>query len=70
MVRTITVRDAVYERLLALKRPGESFSDLLERLISSVSPREILMKLRGCVEFRDKGALLAEIAEAREGRRP
>ena len=70
MVRTITVRDAVYERLLALKRPGESFSDLLERLISSLSPREVLVKLRGCVEFRDKKALLAEIAEAREGRRP
>jgi len=70
VVRTITVRDAVYERLLALKRPGESFSDLLERLISSASPREILVKLRGCVEFKDKEALLAEIAEAREGRRP
>jgi len=70
MVKTITVRDATYERLLALKRPGESFSDLIERLISSAGPRELLVKLRGCVELEDKEALLAEIARARGGRRP
>lgn len=30
--RTIRVRDEVYERLKARKRPDESFSDLLDRL--------------------------------------
>ena len=30
--RTIRVRDEVYERLKARKRPNESFSDLLDRL--------------------------------------
>lgn len=30
--RTIRVREDVYERLKARKRPGESFSDLLDRL--------------------------------------
>lgn len=30
--RTIRVRDEVYDRLKARKRPDESFSDLLDRL--------------------------------------
>lgn len=30
--KTIRVKEEVYERLKAQKRPGESFSDLLERL--------------------------------------
>lgn len=30
--RTIRVRDEVYERLRARKRPDKSFSDLLDRL--------------------------------------
>ena len=30
--KTIRVREEVYERLQARKRPDESFSDLLERL--------------------------------------
>ncbi|MHA1835211.1 MAG: antitoxin VapB family protein [Candidatus Baldrarchaeia archaeon] len=69
MVKTITIRDDVYRRLLAIKRPGESFSDLFERLIKSVSASEILVKLRASVEFHDKEKLLSEIASLREERR-
>lgn len=38
--RTIRVRDDVYERLKARKRPDESFSDLLERLTDRESDFE------------------------------
>ncbi len=32
-MKTITIRDDTYEKLLKLKRDGESFSDVIERLI-------------------------------------
>jgi len=34
MARTIMVSDEVYEMLKKLKRPGESFSDVIKKLIS------------------------------------
>lgn len=36
--KTIGVREDVYERLKARKREGESFTDLLDRLIDESSP--------------------------------
>jgi predicted CopG family antitoxin len=33
MVKTITIRDDVYRKLIAAKSGNESFSDLLERLV-------------------------------------
>jgi predicted CopG family antitoxin len=33
-MKTLTIKDEVYEKLLKLKRENESFSDVLERLIS------------------------------------
>ena len=42
MTKTITVRDEVYERLMRVRREGESFSDLLERLLAGGgSPRDL-----------------------------
>ncbi len=32
-MKTITIRDDTYEKLTRLKRNGESFSDVIERLI-------------------------------------
>ncbi|MGB9728025.1 MAG: antitoxin VapB family protein, partial [Nitrososphaeria archaeon] len=51
MAKTITIRDDVYKKLLKVKREGESFSELFERLIENLNPVETLKKLRGCVEF-------------------
>ena len=52
-----------------IKRESKSFSELFERLIERTSPFEFLKNLRGCVEFRDKEALLREIYSARAERR-
>ncbi|MEM2940238.1 MAG: antitoxin VapB family protein [Thermoproteota archaeon] len=69
MVKTITIREEVYRKLLAVKREGESFSELLERLIEEASPIDVLVRLRGCVEIKDKEKLLSEIYSLRAERR-
>ncbi|MEM3593199.1 MAG: antitoxin VapB family protein [Candidatus Jordarchaeaceae archaeon] len=69
MTKTITIRDEVYKKLLRIKREGESFSDLFERLMESIDPIETLKRLRGCVEFRDKEKMLSEIYGRRTERR-
>lgn len=69
MVKTITIRDEVYRKLLSIKREDESFSDLLERLVEGVNSLDLLLRLRGCVEFRDKEKLLSEIYSLRAERR-
>ncbi len=61
MTKTITIRDEVYKKLLAVKKKDESFSKLFERLLEGMNSVEILMKLRGCVEFRDKEKMFLEI---------
>jgi len=33
-MKTITIREELYERLVRLKREGESFSDVIERLLN------------------------------------
>jgi len=70
MTKTITIRDEVYYKLLAIKRDGESFSELFERLAEGSNPAETLRRLRGCVEFDDKQRMLSEIYGARAERRP
>ena len=69
MTKTITIRDEVYRKLLAVKRKDESFSKLFERLVEGTSPLETLTKLRGCVEFKDKEKMLSEIHALRAERR-
>lgn len=69
LTKTVTIRDEVYRKLLEVKREGESFSDLFEGLIEGANSPETLRKLRGCVEFRDKDALLREIYATRTERR-
>jgi len=61
MVKTITIRDEVYGKLLIIKGKNESFSELFDRLVECTSPAETLKKLRGKVEFTDKEAMLTEI---------
>ncbi|MHA1210285.1 MAG: antitoxin VapB family protein [Candidatus Freyarchaeota archaeon] len=69
MTKTITIRDDVYRKLLRVKREGESFSELFERLVEGMDPIETLKRLRGCVEFRDKEKMLSEIYARRTERR-
>ncbi len=54
MVKTITIRDEVYEKLLTIKGKEESFSQLFDRLVECTLPVETLKTLRGKVEFTNK----------------
>jgi predicted CopG family antitoxin len=71
MVKTITIRDEVYKKLLLIKSKKESFSELFERLLGRSDSIEILGRLRGCIEFEDndKKKLLSEIKARRAERR-
>ena len=69
MVKTITIRDEVYGKLLIIKGKNESFSELFDRLVECTSPVETLKKLRGKVEFTDKEAMLTEIYNRRAEKR-
>jgi len=67
-MKTITIKDEVYKKLLRLKREDESFSKLFERL---AIPRgiEILREIRGSIEFESKEKILKEIYDKRKERR-
>jgi predicted CopG family antitoxin len=69
LVKTITIREEVYRKLLAVKKKGESFSELFDRLAENKDPLETLSKLRGSVEFRKKKEMLSEIYSSRAERR-
>jgi predicted CopG family antitoxin len=69
MVKTITIRDAVYEKLSSVKGEDESFSQLLDRLVEGADPLDTLRVLRGSVEFRDKEGFLKEVGDLRGERR-
>ena len=49
-----------------MKRPGESFSDLLDRLTDTNNSIEILKQLRGSIEFNNSDSLISEIKERRK----
>ena len=69
VVKTITIRDEVYGKLLTVKGKDESFSELFERLVKCTSPAETLRKLRGKVEFSNKQAMLCELYSKRAEKR-
>ena len=71
LVKTITIRDEVYRKLIAVKRKDESFSELFERLTENKAPLETLKKLRATVEFEDaeKDEMLSELRSKRAERR-
>lgn len=69
MVKTITIRDEVYRKLLAIKKKDESFSELFDRLAEGKDPRETLKKLRAKVEFTEKAKMLSELHSSRVERR-
>ena len=52
MVKTITIKENVFNKLILQKKGDESFSDLFERLLNNpVQGIETLAKLRGYKEF-------------------
>jgi predicted CopG family antitoxin len=69
LVKTITIREEVYRKLLTVKKKDESFSELFDRLAESKDPLETLSKLRASVEFRKKKEMLSEIYSSRGERR-
>jgi len=66
MVKTITIKDNVYEQLKAIKKADESFSDLFERLSAAKRSIEILKSISGTVEFKNKKALLKDMEKRRD----
>ena len=48
---------------------SESFSDLFERLAESQDSRQLLLKLKGTVDFTNKEQMLSEIYAKRAERR-
>ena len=73
MVKTITIKDDVYKKLIAHKGKDESFSDLFERLVEENLHGGIdaLKKLRGSIEFDKnvKEKIIEDIASKRTERR-
>jgi len=73
MVKTITIKDDVYKKLIAQKGKDESFSDLFERLVEENLRGGIdaLKKLRGSLEFDKnvKEKIIEDIASKRTERR-
>ena len=73
MVKTITIKDDVYKKLIAQKGKDESFSDLFERLVEENLHGGIdaLKQLRGSIQFDEnvKEKILVDIASKRSERR-
>ena len=65
MSKTITIKKSVYDELNGFKKENESFSELLDRLIKSQSRKDIILSLRGNIEFEHKGELFKEIEKKR-----
>ena len=68
-VRTLTVTDAAYERLAALKRPGESFTDVILRLTGRRSLTELADAFSPGEARSLAEAMLAARDERRDARR-
>ncbi len=70
MVKTITIKDEVYEKLRMLKGDA-SVSDLIERLIEGGKGIEVLKKIRENIELsgEEKEAILKEIYRKRDEKR-
>ncbi|MEM3178021.1 MAG: antitoxin VapB family protein [Candidatus Micrarchaeaceae archaeon] len=70
MAKTITIRETVYKNLVKVKKSDESFSELFERLLKMASPVDILTRIKGSVEFKNKRKMLSELYAKRSEMRP
>jgi len=66
LMKTLMIRDEVYEKLKSLKRKNESFSDLLERLISQIDNRTKLEKYFGILSNEEAKKLESEVFRVRK----
>ncbi len=69
MVKTITIRNEVYKKLVTVKKKNESFSELFDRLTENSDQTEILKRIRASVEFTKKDEMLNEIYSSRAEKR-
>ena len=71
MVKTLTIKEDVYNKLVAIKKQGESFSDLFERLAKKENSASALGKLRASVVFEtgEKERMVTDIYSKRSERR-
>ena len=68
-MKKLTIRDEVYEKLSSMKREGESFSELFDRLVRDRSSVELLRSMRGTMEFdspAEREALIEEVTSRRD----
>lgn len=68
MVKTITISERVYDMLLLIKKKDESFNELFERMVKEINPKEVLIRLRASMSFRNKKNMLEEVQSKRNGR--
>jgi len=62
--KTISLEDSAYVKLKAAKRPGESFSDVVNRILGGREPS--LLDLRGLFGRKSVDQLVEAIARMRE----
>ncbi|MHB8603755.1 MAG: antitoxin VapB family protein [Thermoplasmatota archaeon] len=61
--KTISLEDSAFERLRAAKRPGESYSDVVHRLVAREAPS--LLDLAGLVSPAEGRRLKSVVARMR-----
>ncbi len=62
-VKTITIKESVYDKLAGLKGNGESFSDLFERLAEKAKPD--IMKYAGIISDDEAERIRKSMLEGR-----
>jgi len=65
--KTLTIKEDVYKKLVAIKREDESFSDLLDKL--SGKNVALLRKVRGSIDIKEKDEMIRDIYAKRDERR-
>ena len=65
--KTLTIKEDVYKKLVAIKREDESFSDLLDKL--SRKNVALLRKVRGSIDIKEKDEMIRDIYSRRDERR-
>ncbi len=63
--KTLGVRVGTYDRLARLKLPGETFSDLIERMADGLHPAPDLRDLFGALSADDAERLRSELRRSR-----